>query len=161
MKIVYSLSRENEDKVQSFWEGHKIWKKSSSENLTSKFVYSEKATKFCKICTLLLSTVHTDKSKVEICQILWPSQNIWTLLSNIKYKVEDFFKFCALLKKSELYKKAPREIFSYGTVHKLCRLGKGGGRAGKGCSPKDNLLHRPYLIKKTTRGSKIADSETT
>ena len=103
MKIVYSLSRENEDKVQSFWEGHKIWKKSSSENLTSKFVYSEKATKFCKICTLLLSTVHTDKSKVEICQILWPSQNIWTLLSNIKYKVEDFFKFCALLKKSELY----------------------------------------------------------
>ena len=103
MKIVYSLSRENEDKVQSFWEGHKIWKKSSSENLTSKFVYSEKATKFCKICTLLLSTVHTDKSKVEICQILWPSQNIWTLLSNIKYKVEDFFKFCALLKKSQLY----------------------------------------------------------
>ena len=41
--------------------------------------------------------------------------------------MEDFFKFCALLKKSELYKKAPREIFSYGTVHKLCRLGKGGG----------------------------------
>jgi hypothetical protein len=33
-----------------------------------KFVYSEKATKFCKISTLLLSTVHTDKSKVEILQ---------------------------------------------------------------------------------------------
>ena len=31
-----------------------------------KFVYSEKATKFCEISTLLLSTVHTDKSKVEI-----------------------------------------------------------------------------------------------
>ena len=31
-----------------------------------KFVYSKKATKFCKISTLLLSTVHTDKSKVEI-----------------------------------------------------------------------------------------------
>ena len=33
-----------------------------------KFVYSEKATKFCKISTLLLSTVHKDKSKVEISQ---------------------------------------------------------------------------------------------
>ena len=34
--------------------------------ITIKFVYSKKATKFCKISTLLLSTVHTDKSKVEI-----------------------------------------------------------------------------------------------
>ena len=33
-----------------------------------KFVDSEKATKFCEISTLLLSTVHTDKSKVEILQ---------------------------------------------------------------------------------------------
>ena len=33
-----------------------------------KFVYSEKATKFCEIFTLLLSTVHTDKSKVNISQ---------------------------------------------------------------------------------------------
>ena len=31
-------------------------------------VYSEKATKFCEISTLLLSTVHTNKSKVEISQ---------------------------------------------------------------------------------------------
>ena len=33
-----------------------------------KVQYSEKATQFCKISTLLLSTVHTDKSKVEISQ---------------------------------------------------------------------------------------------
>ena len=33
-----------------------------------KFVYSEKAMKFCKISTLLLFTVHADKSKVEILQ---------------------------------------------------------------------------------------------
>ena len=33
-----------------------------------KFVYSEKATKFCEIFTLLLSTVHTDKVKVKISQ---------------------------------------------------------------------------------------------
>ena len=31
-----------------------------------KFVYSEKATKFGETSTLLLSTVHTDKSEVEI-----------------------------------------------------------------------------------------------
>ena len=35
-----------------------------------KFVYSEKATKFSEISTLLLSTVHTDKIKVEISQNL-------------------------------------------------------------------------------------------
>ena len=36
--------------------------------MSIKFVYSEKTTKFCEISTLLLSTVHTDKSKVEISQ---------------------------------------------------------------------------------------------
>ena len=33
-----------------------------------KFIDSEKATKFWEIFTLLLSTVHKDKSKVEISQ---------------------------------------------------------------------------------------------
>ena len=37
-------------------------------NLVVKFIYSEKATKFCEISTLLLTTVHTVKSKVEISQ---------------------------------------------------------------------------------------------
>ena len=34
-----------------------------------KLIYSEKATKFREISTLLLTTVHTVKSKVEISQI--------------------------------------------------------------------------------------------
>ena len=34
-----------------------------------KFIYSEKATKFCEIFTLLLSYVVRVKSKVEISQI--------------------------------------------------------------------------------------------
>ena len=33
-----------------------------------KFIYSENATKFCEISTLLLSAVLTDKSKVKIFQ---------------------------------------------------------------------------------------------
>ena len=33
-----------------------------------KFIYSEKATKFCEISTLNLTTVHTVKSKVEFSQ---------------------------------------------------------------------------------------------
>ena len=45
-----------------------------------KFIYSEKATKFCKISTLLLTTVHTVKSKVEILT-----------------------KFCGLLRLYEIY----------------------------------------------------------
>ena len=36
--------------------------------LEVKFVYSEKATKFCEISTLLLSTVDTDKRNVGISQ---------------------------------------------------------------------------------------------
>ena len=41
-----------------------------------KFIHSEKATKFCEISTLLLFYVVPVKSKVEISQMLWPSQNI-------------------------------------------------------------------------------------
>ena len=33
-----------------------------------KFIYSEKATEFCEIFTLLLTTVHTVKSNVKISQ---------------------------------------------------------------------------------------------
>ena len=33
-----------------------------------KFIYYEKATKFCEIFTLLLTTIHTVKSKVKILQ---------------------------------------------------------------------------------------------
>ena len=33
-----------------------------------KFIYSEKATKFCKISTLILSSCTIDKSKAEISQ---------------------------------------------------------------------------------------------
>ena len=36
------------------------------KNVIPQFIYSEKATKFCEISTLLLSTVHIDKIKVEI-----------------------------------------------------------------------------------------------
>ena len=36
--------------------------------LILKFVYSEEATKFCEIFPLLLTTVHTVKSKVEISE---------------------------------------------------------------------------------------------
>ena len=40
----------------------------ASQKFRLKFIYSEKATKFCEIFTLLLTTVHTDKSKVKILQ---------------------------------------------------------------------------------------------
>ena len=36
--------------------------------LVLKFIYSEKATKFCEIFTLLLTTVHAHKIKVKISQ---------------------------------------------------------------------------------------------
>ena len=51
-----------------------------------KFVYSEKATKCCEISTLLLSTVHTDKSKVEILQkiLAFSKYMNFTNFSNVK-----------------------------------------------------------------------------
>ena len=48
-----------------------------------KFVHSEKATKFCEIFTLFLSTVHTDKSKVKI------SQNFVAFLEYMNFKKDD------------------------------------------------------------------------
>ena len=50
-----------------------------------KFIYFEKATKSCEIFPLLLSTVHAVKIKGKILQILWPSQNIWTLPKKCHY----------------------------------------------------------------------------
>ena len=44
-----------------------------------KFIYSEKATKFWEISTLLLAYVVRVKRKVDIRKILWPSENIWAL----------------------------------------------------------------------------------
>ena len=38
------------------------------KNAPLKFIYSEKATKFCKIFPLLLTSVHTVKSKGKISQ---------------------------------------------------------------------------------------------
>ena len=50
-----------------------------------KFIYSEKATKFCEIFTILLTSPtfdwHYNRTKVRwrFRKILWPSHNIWTL----------------------------------------------------------------------------------
>ena len=44
------------------------WGKLKISFFVIKFIYSEKATKFCKISTLLLSVCSVDKSKVEISQ---------------------------------------------------------------------------------------------
>ena len=43
-----------------------------------KFIYSEKATKFCEIFTLLFFDFRT-KVRWRFRTILWPSRNVWTL----------------------------------------------------------------------------------
>ena len=55
-----------------------------------------------------------------------------------------------LLREDNLYN------FVLRAVHKLCHLGR-----GEGVSPNDELLNRPYLTKKTTRGEGIKAFETT
>ena len=51
-----------------------------------KFIYSEKVTNVCEISTLNLSYVVKVKSTVQgrFRKILWPSQNIWTLIPQPK-----------------------------------------------------------------------------
>ena len=47
-----------------------------------KFIYSEKATKFCKISTnylIIWLAVHRTNNWWRFRKVLWPSQNIWTL----------------------------------------------------------------------------------
>ena len=48
---------------------------------TIKFIYSEKATKFCEIFTLIWVAVHRTKVRRRFRKIVWPSQKIWTLLN--------------------------------------------------------------------------------
>ena len=55
--FLFNSSNKNEQTIQCLLRA-----------LYIKFVYSEKTTKFCEISNLLLSTVHTDKSKAEISQ---------------------------------------------------------------------------------------------
>ena len=55
-----------------------------------KFIYSEKATKFCKISTLLLSSVVPVKTKVEI------SQNFVTFSEYMNFILVSFLILCSL-----------------------------------------------------------------
>ena len=54
--------------------------------LLLKFVYSEKATKFCEISILLLSTVHTEKSKVEILHNFEAFSERMKFINSLKFK---------------------------------------------------------------------------
>ena len=57
----------------------------------STFVYSEKATKFCKISSLLLSTVHTDKIRWRFRKLLWPFSEYMNFAMFIKIVRTDQF----------------------------------------------------------------------
>ena len=68
-----------------------------------KFVYSEKATKFCKISTLLLSMYYRQK---------WGG---------------DFAKFCGLLRIYELYRKKSEKCPKVGV--QVCKVARSSGSA--------------------------------
>ena len=53
-----------------------------------KFIYSEKATTFCEIFPLLLTTVHTVKSKGKI------SQNFVAFSEYMNFKYLVFWQYC-------------------------------------------------------------------
>ena len=65
------------------------------KTIVLKFIYSENAAKFCKFSTLILSTVHADKSKVKILQNFVAFSEYMNFTGAIKVLVfwEDH-KFC-------------------------------------------------------------------
>ena len=62
-----------------FWPGNV--NSYQRDNIWRKFIYYEKATKFCEIFTLLLSYVFPVKSKVKVSQNFVASRIVW----NLKY----------------------------------------------------------------------------
>ena len=56
-----------------------------------KFIYSEKATKFCKIFTYFWLVLHRTKVKWRFRKISWPRQNIWTLSTKIRNAISWYF----------------------------------------------------------------------
>ena len=57
----------------------------SRKQVELKFIYSENVTKFCEIFTLVLTTVHTVKSKVKF------SQNFVTFSEYMNFKVSEIY----------------------------------------------------------------------
>ena len=48
-----------------------------------KFIYSEKATKFVKSPPFFWLVIHRTKVRWRFRKILWPSENIWTLMFSL------------------------------------------------------------------------------
>ena len=69
------------------WKSKKHFMQNIKQNFQIKFIYSEKATKFCEIPTLLLSYVVPVKSKVEILRKAFSEymnfNTMWKSLTNI------------------------------------------------------------------------------
>ena len=86
--------------------------KSSPSIRWLKFIYSEKATKFCEIFTLILTTVHTVKSKVKILQNFVAFSEYTNFTTYCQIEGEDFVNICGLLRKLELYRAAPALDFT-------------------------------------------------
>ena len=77
-----------------------------------KFIYSEKATKFCKIFTLLLSYVVPVKSKVKISQNFVAFSEYMNFISNFHIKMIKSVLYCL-----NSFKNSMRKICMYQIVH--------------------------------------------
>ena len=60
-------------------------------NFFIKFIYSEKATTFCKMFTLFCPMYCQSKIRGRFRKILWPSQNIMTVFFYLFSKVSHFY----------------------------------------------------------------------
>ena len=88
------------NKVKTLWEGHKIWKKSPTcFDKTAVFKVHNyilrRPQNFAKSSPYFWLVLHLTKVRWRFCKILWPSQNIWTLLSSVKTSGRVFKNFVA------------------------------------------------------------------
>ena len=82
-----------------------------------KFIYSEKATRFCEIFPLLLTEcVLQSKVRGKFWKIWWSSQNIWTVCTAVKRKGKISQNFVAFFRIYELYQQADYLSKTYVTL---------------------------------------------
>ena len=93
--------------VESSLSSHLRLEKLPLKMQALKFIYFEKATKFCEISIYFWLPLHRTKVRWRSRKILWPSQNTWTI-QNTKQIIQ---ALCSLKLSDWGYKISPTELW--------------------------------------------------
>ena len=101
MNCIFYVSNNLKFNIPTFWccymDIDSLW---PTIRFLLKFIYSEKATKFCELTYFWLQYIRS-KVRGRFRKILWPSQNIWTfnVLYRLSFLLRQFSKLIPILPK--------------------------------------------------------------